>query len=845
MTESKEVLTREFAIKRKEQIGDIKYDLFLRFELKSKKYSGNCKITFDLKKIGDVVLESISDVKKILINGNPARYDKGKFVITLNEGLNLGENVVEIDYEADYDHTGDGLHQFIDPEDDNEYIYSNFEPYVAHRMLPCFDQPDLKGCFKLTVQAPKEWKVISNEIGEEKEEGEKKIVSFTETKKLSTYLFHVCLGNYDYVEDSHNGMSMKIYFRRSMKSYVPVKDMFKVTKQSLDFYSEFFDYPYPFRKYDQIFVPEFNSGAMENPGAITFSEHYLVRHKPTKTNRSNLANTLIHEMAHMWFGDLVTMKWWDDLWLNESFADFMSYLAMVKVTEFDDAWENFNLRKNWAYYQDQLITTHPIFADAEDTDIAFSNFDGISYSKGASVLKQLMFYIGEEDFKKGIRNYFKKYEWENTEFGDFLECLEISSGKDLRKWFDEWAKTTGVNSLNIDFNVSEEKIKDLKLIQGPSKDNGILRKHQTNVAFFYKNENNDLVPKIVKKITYQGNSTNLNDLEIPKENFGFSFLNYGDHDYIKDSLDEKSMECIFENISNIKDDLTKQMIYNSLTQMVRDANLDPKKLLDLILENISKENKLLLLGALLLKLKSTLTHYVNDEDYDTYSNKFFDLALRMLNEEKDPEKKNIWFNLLTFSSTGKNEEKTNVLIDILEERIRFENFEFDQDKRWGIVIKLNSFGHSKAKDFLEKEKERDKSDRGEKMAAAAKSSALGNKKEFWELYISGEGKSLDYVRDAMAGFYHINQKEDLREYIDIFFRDIKKVFDKQDKVYAKTFITYLFPSIYGEEEILEKAKKYLETVEDKLLKKSMLEEIDNLERKLKVLKKYGWIKERN
>ena len=839
----KSVLEREFAESRKKQIGDIYYDLSLRFEPKSDKYSGNCKIKFYLKNKGKgISFESISDIKKIWVNGKEAKYQRNGAFVMLEEGLEEGkENEIEVEYEAKYDHTGDGLHQFIDPEDGNEYIYSNFEPYDAHRMFPCFDQPDLKAVLKLTIEIPHEWESVSNELGTEEKKGDKKIVSFKETKKLSTYLFHLSLGKYRYFEEFYKGMRMRIYFRKSVEKYVPKEDIFNWTRQGLDFYSDFFDYPYPFDKYDQLFVPEFNSGAMENPGAITFSERYLVRHKPTRTDRAALANTLIHEMAHMWFGDLVTMKWWDDLWLNESFADFMAHFVMVKATEFTDAWGDFYVRKSWAYYQDQLRTTHPIAANAEDTDVAFSNFDGISYAKGASVLKQLLFYVGEENFRKGIRDYFKKYEWQNTELKDFLGCFEKACNQELKEWFDAWIKTTGVNSTLSNFDFSGEKIINFKIIQEPSKDNNLLRNHKTKIAFFYGGEPGVLNPEIIKEVNYSGSETKVENLNAPEKNFKFVLLNYEDWDYSKSKFDSHSMKNILENVNSIDNSLTRHVIYGSLWEIVKDAEFSPKEFFNLLIKNAPSEKDLLLLERMALKIKTILTYYANDKTFKDNCERLFELSLQMMGSDIDMDKKSVWFSLLNFSVTGVSDrKKADTLLMILNGEINFKNFEFDQDKRWNSIAVLNSIGHENANDILEKEMDVDKSDRGQKKAAVAKASSLKNKKEFWDMFLFGKEKSSDYLKDAMGGFYWRHQKENLREYIDLFLKDINSLFEKHDNDYLKHFFLRLFPGIYVEDDLLNKIKKHLEELgrPNKLLNKYLKEGLDDLERALKIIKKY-------
>ena len=346
-------------------------------------------------------------------------------------------NAVRVVYEHDYDHTGDGLHQFIDPEDGSEYLYTNLEPYSAHRLFPCFDQPDLKATYALTVDAPAEWELVANSEEAEREQlGDGWLRRrFATTEPFSSYLFALIAGPYHVVRDEHRGVPLGFFCRRSLVEHLDEDELFEVTKQGLDFYADFFDYAYPFGKYDQIFVPEFNAGAMENVGAVTHSERMVFRDPPTENQRLGRAEVLLHEMAHMWFGNLVTMRWWNDLWLNESFATYMAYLSMVEATRFSSAWQAFNSgMKAWAYRQDQLVTTHPIAGQVRDTDETFLNFDGITYGKGASVLKQLVAAVGVDGFREGMRVYFRRHAFGNTTLAEFLDAIGEGAGRDLHGW---------------------------------------------------------------------------------------------------------------------------------------------------------------------------------------------------------------------------------------------------------------------------------------------------------------------------------------------------------------------------------------------------------------------------
>ena len=832
-----DILTREFAQKRAELISDVSYKIKLAFKKQSKTYRGVCQLKFLLLKTIDdpLKIDFIGNVKLMIVNGQLSNFKKEKFAVFVPErNLREGENTVEIEYENEYDKTGTGLHNFVDPEDGKEYIYSHLEPYFAHSFFPCFDQPDLKAAYRLTVESPKEWTAISNSPEESMEEkADFKMTVFKETKKFSTYLFHISVGEYCHVADRFGILRLRIFCRQSVKKYLRQKEMFLFTKQGLEFYQKFFDFQYPFEKYDQIFVPEFNHGAMENVGAVTFSEHLLYRHEPTRTEMARLADVVLHEMVHMWFGDLVTMKWWDGIWLNESFADFLSYLGLVRATEFKDGWQSFYARKAWAYAEDQWVTTHPIAADAPDTDMAFANFDGISYSKGAAVLKQLMFFIGEEAFKKGLSDYFKKYQWGNTRLKDFLDCMAEASGKNLDSWSRMWLETTGVNTIEPVIEMEKGKIKSFFIKQHPSAGNNLLREHRSEVALLSKN-------KIVKQVSveYKGELTEAGEI------FGLSkpdivLLNYNDQDYVKERLDQDSVGFVLKNIEKIKDDLSRQMLYGSLWQMVRDALLDPKKYLELVINKAPKEENLFILESLFSRVAMILGNYVNEKEYYSYCEKFYRLGWENLNKNIGSQLKDDWFSLMAAVSSGcKSPDK---LADLLKGKIKIKNFVFNQDQRWSAINRLAVVGYPKVDSLIEDELEKDPSDIGRKEAFSAQVAKPEKKKEHWELFVQGKKHSLDYLRSGMRAFYSRKQKEKLRAFIDLFFGNIMEIFETKNKKYSEDFYDNLFPRVYVEAEFSKKLKDFLKTNPDMhmLLKENLLESLDELERALKILEKFG------
>ena len=397
--------------------------------------------------------------------------------------------------------TGEGLHRFVDPVDNEVYLYTQFEVPDSRRMFAVFEQPDLKASFTFTVTAPSHWDVVSNsptpapvETTPGEDGGARSVWKFAPTPRLSSYVTALIAGPYQSVRSEVTSAEgrvtpLGVFARKSLMQYLDADNIFELTRQGFEFFEAQFGCPYPFEKYDQLFVPEFNAGAMENAGAVTILEGYVFRSKVTDAQVERRAITVLHELAHMWFGDLVTMRWWNDLWLNESFAEYMSHLAAVENTKFDHAWTTFaSVEKSWAYRQDQLPTTHPIFAEINDLQDVEVNFDGITYAKGASVLRQLVAWVGPEEFMAGVREYFAKHAWQNTELSDLMAELEKASGRDLDQWGRLWLETAGVNTLTPELAVDEDgAITSFAILQSATADQPTLRPHRLAVGFYNLN----------------------------------------------------------------------------------------------------------------------------------------------------------------------------------------------------------------------------------------------------------------------------------------------------------------------------------------------------------------------
>ena len=459
-------LTREEARDRRQLLDVRSYQVELDLAGGDGTFLSACTVRFHCSAPGTASFIELTApaVREIVLNGDPvsvSAFDGNRIAL---DGLQA-TNELRVVAECAYSRSGEGLHRFTDPSDGGIYLYSDLETFDAHRVYACFDQPDLKASFEFSVIAPEDWLVLSNmaaDVGGEPVAGHPMADGtrrwhFPPSPVMSTYITAIVAGPYYQVTSEHDGIPLGIYCRRSLAGYLDPEEIFEVTRQGFDFYHDIFGVRYAFGKYDQVFVPEYKAGAMENAGCVTFLEDYLFRSRVTDFARELRGDTILHELAHMWFGDLVTMRWWDDLWLNESFATWASALAQAEATRWPNAWTTFcQLHKAWAYQQDQLPSTHPIAADIPDIAAVEVNFDGITYAKGASVLKQLVAYVGRDHFLAGVRRYFGEHAWGNATLGDLLGALQESSGRELSGWSKQWLETAGVNTLRPEYDLDDE-----------------------------------------------------------------------------------------------------------------------------------------------------------------------------------------------------------------------------------------------------------------------------------------------------------------------------------------------------------------------------------------------------
>ncbi|MFJ3618257.1 aminopeptidase N [Streptomyces iakyrus] len=751
------------------------------------------------------------------------------------------DNELVVDAQCAYSRTGEGLHRFVDPEDGEVYLYTQYEPADARRVYANFEQPDLKAPYRFEVRAPEGWTVWSNGAGEQTDG----VWRFAETKPISTYITCVVAGPYHYVTDSYtrtfaDGTTLEIPLgalcRKGLAPYFDADDVFLVTKQGLDFFHDHFDHPYPFGKYDQAFVPEYNLGAMENPGLVTFREEFIFRGKVTQASYEGRANVILHEMAHMWFGDLVTMEWWDDLWLKESFADFMGAFSLVGATRFAGGWITFaNRRKAWAYRADQLPSTHPITADIRDLQDAKLNFDGITYAKGASVLKQLVAYVGEEAFLEGARRYFKRHAYGNTRLGDLLSVLEETSGRDMSAWSRSWLQTAGVNALTPQVLLGADgRVEELAVVQEAAEAYPELRPHRVAVGLYRVTDGGTLERYARVESDVDGARTVVADLagaEAPD----LVLVNDDDLTYCKTRFDTTSLATLREHLGAVTDPLARALCWSALWNMTRDALLPARDFVDLVLRFGGRESEIGVVQMLHAWAESAVTHYTAPARRETAARLLAEGARRELYAAgPGSEHQLAWARF--FARTATAGADFELLRDLLAGTATVEGLDLDQELRWVFLEPLAAHGAVDEKALAE-ELARDDTASGKRhqvrCLAARPSEAV--KAQAWAQVVESDALSNAMVEATIAGFSQGSQRELIAPYAEKYFAVIERVWAERSIQIGMHVVQGLFPSLQQSKETLDATDAWLDAHKEAApaLRRLVLESRDDLARALR------------
>jgi aminopeptidase N len=810
-------------------------------------FSSTTRITFDCREPGAETFVELAAATVHSVELNGTRLDPGEVV----EGDRIrlpglaADNRLVVTADCSYSRTGEGLHRFVDPVDQAVYLYSQFETYDAHRMYCCFDQPDLKTPFAFDVTAPADWVCVSNAavVGEPQPvEGQPvegpdgvRHWRFADTPPISTYITALVAGPYYEVHDEHDGIPLGLYCRRSLADYLDPDELFTVTKQGFDFFHRAFDVRYPFGKYDQLFVPEFNAGAMENAGCVTFLEDYIFRSRVTIARRERRAETILHEMAHMWFGDLVTMRWWDDLWLNESFASYMAVHAQVTSTRFTEGWTTFaNVEKTWARRQDQLPSTHPVVADAPDIEAVKANFDGITYAKGASLLKQLVAWVGVEEFFAGLREYFREHAWGNTELADLLAALERSSGRDLAAWSQEWLQTAGVATLLPRYDIDGSGVfTSVTIEQTAPPDHPTLRSHRLAIGLYDRNAAGALVRRDRVELDISGRGTDVPKLVgVPRPDL--LLVNDDDLTYAKVRLDPHSFATLVESIDRIEESLPRALCWSAAWDMTRDAEIPTRDYARLVLRGVGAESQVGVVQSLLSQARLAVLLYGDPSRRQVGLGDLADGAVA-LTRQSEPGSDLQLAGAQSLAAAAIGPEHIALLCGLLDGSDRVPGLSVDTDLRWSFVVRLAAVGELDDA-AIQAELDRDPTSTGVRRAASARAARpLPEAKEAaWVAVVDSDQLSNHLQVATMAGFAQPEQVELLEPYVERYFASVAGLWRTRSMETAQTITEMLFPSWSVRSETVARVDAYLrDEAPQPGLRRCLVEGRDGLARALR------------
>jgi aminopeptidase N len=704
-------------------------------------------------------------------------------------------NELRIVADCRYSHNGEGLHRFTDPSDGAVYLYSDLETFDAHRVYACFDQPDLKATFELAVTAPSGWQVVSNMAPDGEPEPAGDGVSrwrFPPSPVMSTYITAVAAGPYHVVRAEHDGIPLGIYCRQSLAQHLDPAEIFEVTGQGFGFFHRAFGRRYPFGKYDQVFVPEFKEGAMENAGCVTFLEDFIFRSRVTDFARQRRAETILHEMAHMWFGDLVTMRWWDDLWLNESFATWAATHAQSEATRWRNAWTTFaQLDKGWAYRQDQLPSTHPVTADIPDIAAVEVNFDGITYAKGAAVLKQLVAYVGLDNFLAGVRRYFGRHAWANATCGDLLSALAEASGRDLTGWSKQWLETSGVNTLRPEYAVGRDgAFTEFAIRQEAPEAHPVLRDHRVAVGL-YDRTGAGLVRRHRVETDIAGDRTVVAELAgQPRPDL--VLVNDDDLTYAKIRLDPHSLGTLLASIGEFPQDLPAALCWAAAWDMCRDAEMAARDYVRLVLTGVGSVTDISVAQTLLRQAGVTLRRYA-DPAWRPAGLQASASALRDLLAGAGPGTDAQLAYAQAFSRIAVSAGDLALLGGLLDGSEVIDGLAVDTELRWMMLHRLVSRGAAGLPE-IESELARDPTDAGERHAATCRAAVPqpAAKQRAWEDITSGSMPNAMF-RAALAGFADPDRLDLLVPYHRKFFEVVPRIWRDWSNDMAQWFVTNAYP----------------------------------------------------
>ena len=844
-----ENLTRTEATERAASINVESYKVEIDLTGGPDYFGTTTRVKFSAKQGSVSFIDAITNtVYSVVLNGevlDPAKVSDGIRIQLPNLSA---ENELVVVAQGKYTNTGEGLHRFVDPVDGEAYLYTQFEVPDSRRMFAVFEQPDLKATFAFNITAPSYWKVVSNSATPEPHELREgvSVWNFEPTPRISSYITALIAGPYVEVNDhltssSGKGVPLGVFCRKSLFEHLDAEYIFEKTKQGFAFFETQFGVAYPFEKYDQLFVPEFNAGAMENAGAVTFTETYVFRSKVTDATRERRVVTILHELAHMWFGDLVTMRWWNDLWLNESFAEYASTLATQEATEWHGAWATFaSLEKSWAYRQDQLPSTHPIVAEINDLEDVQVNFDGITYAKGASVLKQLVAWVGQEPFMRGVSAYFKKHAYKNTELADLLRELEAESGRDLSEWSKLWLETAGVNLLIPQITEADGVIQSFSILQSAISDYPYLRPHRLAVGFY-----DEVAGKLIRtervELDVQGANTDVPEL-VGKKRPALVLLNDDDLSYAKIRLDDRSYETALQSLSKIEDPLARALVWGSVWDATRDGEATASDFIQLVLGHIADESESTTMMTLLRQMLTVANFYTEERNRLSSQLKVAEGLWNLAQYAKAGSDAQLQF-VKFFAQFARSDAQLDTISHLLSGKAQLDGLEIDTDLRWELLTSL-SVGGKVSKDRIDTELEADNTANGQKAHAAA-IAALPDpkaKQEMFNKLVDTDQMSNALVNSASLAFGRVLNTGILEPFVDQYFDKVLSIWENKSYHMAEYLLVNLYPLALVNEALANQTEEFLKKSEldaKPALKRIIVENLAGVQRALVAQKRDG------
>jgi aminopeptidase N len=882
-----EGIPRELARERAGRIFDVRYDLSYTLTPKAAAAVGQEEIKFRLRPAGATPVANApilldfreGAVSKVMVNGKEVApgIENGHIALpaelmkfsaqTGSEGVetaragrvatdNLGrpvgpkpgakildspdDNVVNIDFTAPIATAGKAFTRYEDKDDGAEYIYTLFVPMDANMAFPCFDQPDLKGQFYLRVLAPEEWVVISNSDVENLYSSEpgKRLTIFEPTKPISTYLFAFAAGPFMKVHGDPDLPGLYVRQSKLKKAQAEAEEVQQITQKGIDYLAEYFDQPFPFSKYDMVMIPGFAYGGMEHAGATFLREEsILFRTAPTDSDRLNRDILLLHELTHQWFGDLVTMRWFDDLWLKEGFANYMAYHALADIKPKENVWKRFyQAMKPAAYGIDATQGSTPIYQDIGNLKDAKSAYGAIVYSKAPGVMRQLNFVIGEDKFRDGLRAYLRDHAYANAEWSDLVKALEKSSAKPLDKWATAYIKRRGMPQVDVArmYCDHSNKIQSLVITQHNVLAEGGVWPITTQLLLGYAH-------KLPVHVRVQLNGPS-NDLGAKMHAYtcpDFIFANDQDYAYGRFLLDARSRKAVITQLGAISDVFERTLLWGSLWDSVREAEMDPREYIKLALGLLPREKDEQLAQSVIGRTITALHRYVPAETRAELAPKMETLASDQMLHSEDQDLRIIWFRALR--AVAETPKARAELKDVLAGTLVVPGVELRQLDRWNMVESLVALNDADAAAVLEAEEKKDPSGDGRKyafMAQAAQPDAA-SKKQYFDGYLHDAARPEDWVETSLGAFNYWNQSDLTLPYLRPALDALPQV-KRERKIFF--VLGWLNAFIGGQQSIEAQAQvnDFLKTAAlDKDLRLKILEVKDELDRTVKIRARYG------